>query len=197
MNYIAENGLCIGGRELIGVPVNPMNDAFGSALRRCCAKPSINPYWLRCASSAMTMTVAARRKRRMHNFVVRLAETSRSWRRSPRRLRREQRTQFLDRFGVLHITDQRFDRDELVVQLVVDVRAIHLDNECRIFHPQIVPQNRDEDRPSKATCPIPACARSRQSSGSPPGRVARTLPPRRSGRRRTGDTSRPSCRSCR
>ncbi len=40
----------------MGVPVKPMNEAFGNASRRCRAKPSMKSYWLRCASSAMTMT---------------------------------------------------------------------------------------------------------------------------------------------
>ena len=35
-----------------GVPVKPMNAALGSALRMLSAKTS---YWLRCASSVMTM----------------------------------------------------------------------------------------------------------------------------------------------
>ena len=38
----------------MGVPVKPMNEAFGSASRMCRAKPSMKSYWLRCASSAMT-----------------------------------------------------------------------------------------------------------------------------------------------
>ena len=56
----------------IGVPVNPMNVAFGTALRTSRAMPctvlavsfpfsstssltfSLRPYWLRCASSAIT-----------------------------------------------------------------------------------------------------------------------------------------------
>lgn len=32
-----------------------MNDAFGNESRRLRASPSIKSYWLRCASSAMTM----------------------------------------------------------------------------------------------------------------------------------------------
>ena len=38
----------------IGVPVKPMNEAFGRASRMCRANPSTKSYWLRCASSAMT-----------------------------------------------------------------------------------------------------------------------------------------------
>ena len=38
----------------MGVPVKPMNEAFGSASRMCRAKPSMKSYWLRWASSAMT-----------------------------------------------------------------------------------------------------------------------------------------------
>ena len=49
LNVIAEYGLLS-----IGVPMKPMNDAFGNASRICLAKPSMKSYWLRCASSAMT-----------------------------------------------------------------------------------------------------------------------------------------------
>src|SRR3989304_4524675 len=38
----------------MGVPVKPMNEAFGRASRMCRAKPSMKSYWLLCASSAMT-----------------------------------------------------------------------------------------------------------------------------------------------
>ena len=38
----------------IGVPVNPINEAFGSASRIWRAKPSMKSYWLRWASSAIT-----------------------------------------------------------------------------------------------------------------------------------------------
>ncbi len=36
----------------MGVPVNPMNDAFGRPSRRFRARPPMKSYWLRCASSA-------------------------------------------------------------------------------------------------------------------------------------------------
>src|SRR5215831_10697351 len=38
----------------IGVPVKPMNEAFGNASCRCRARPSMKSYWLLCASSAIT-----------------------------------------------------------------------------------------------------------------------------------------------
>jgi len=41
----------------IGVPVNPMKDALGSASLKFFAKPSMKSYWLRCASSAITITL--------------------------------------------------------------------------------------------------------------------------------------------
>ena len=36
------------------MPVNPINEALGSASWRFRANPSMKSYWLRCASSAMT-----------------------------------------------------------------------------------------------------------------------------------------------
>jgi len=55
----------------IGVPVNPINEAFGRASRRYFAYPYVinalsflsnifaeNPYWLLCASSAITMILS-------------------------------------------------------------------------------------------------------------------------------------------
>ena len=39
-----------------GVPVKPTKVALGSASRIHFAPPSTNPYWLRCASSAITTT---------------------------------------------------------------------------------------------------------------------------------------------
>ena len=41
----------------IGVPVKPMNEAFGRASRMWRAKPSMKSYWLRWASSAITTTL--------------------------------------------------------------------------------------------------------------------------------------------
>ena len=49
----------------MGVPVKPMNEAFGRASRRCRAKPSMKSYWLRCASSAMTTMFSPVAEQRM------------------------------------------------------------------------------------------------------------------------------------
>ena len=58
----------------------------------------------------------------------------------------EERAQFLDAVCVLDLPYQGFDSDELIVELAVNVGAIHLDDEGRVFHPGVVAEDGHEVR---------------------------------------------------
>lgn len=119
------------GPKETGVPGQLLCVGLAAPSQR--AKPLVNPNWaFRRASSAITITLS------------RVESTGCSA--SPSRIRQllgedhltalrlEQSAKIFDALGVLDIAHQRPGRDELIVQLLVQVRPIDLDHERRVVH---------------------------------------------------------------
>ena len=164
-----------------------MNEAFGSASRRCRAKPSMKSYWLRCASSAMT-TMLRRSESIGYRVALLLGQelldggedhaagrpTCSSSRRSSRlsactgvcRRRSWQRAK------VPKSWSSRSLRSVSTTSVGFSIAG------CRMIRAGV-------EQPSSGSCPSPACARPRRRAGRPARRRAAARPYARSHRGRS------------
>jgi hypothetical protein len=144
VNHLAEHRLGVRRREAHRRP----GEADERRIRQCAAKlireaflqPVLRPVRLVSDDDQ----VPPLRKNGMHSFIFIGSEFLDCRENHLAALTAQQRAQFRHRLRVLHFAHERLHRHELIVQLVVQIRAIHLDHERRILHLRMTPEDRHE-----------------------------------------------------